>query len=127
MGTNEDQFTYAMQLVTSTSLTMVLVSSIKLKVLDAIAEAGPHAQLSAHEIATRLTIPNQNAPAMIDRMLRLLASHSVVTCTERNHDSKLDRVYGLTPVATDLIPNEDGVSLGAFMELLQDNIFINNW
>ncbi|PWA43134.1 caffeic acid 3-O-methyltransferase [Artemisia annua] len=127
MGTNEDQSTYAMQLVTSTSLTMVLVSSIKLKVLDAIAEAGPNAQLSAHEIATRLKIPNQNAPAMIDRMLRLLASHSVVTCTERNHDSRSVRVYGLTPVAKYFIPNEDGVSLGAFMELLQDKIFINNW
>ncbi|GJV26709.1 caffeic acid 3-O-methyltransferase [Tanacetum coccineum] len=127
MDTNEDQFTYAMQLVTSTSLTMVLVSSIKLKVLDAIAEAGPHARLSAHEIATRLSIPNQNAPAMIDRMLRLLASHSVVTCTERNHDLKLVRVYGLTPVAKYFIPNEDGVSLGPFMELLQDKIFINSW
>ncbi|GJT98274.1 caffeic acid 3-O-methyltransferase-like protein [Tanacetum coccineum] len=127
MDTNEDQFTYAMQLVTSTSLTMVLVSSIKLKVLDAIAEAGPHAQLSAHEIATRLSIPNQNAPAMIDRMLRLLASHSVVTCTERNHDLKLVRVYGLTPVAKYFIPNENGVSLGPFMELLQDEIFINSW
>nr|GEV92478.1 caffeic acid 3-O-methyltransferase-like [Tanacetum cinerariifolium] len=106
---------------------MVLVSSIKLKVLDAIAEAGPHARLSAHEIATRLSIPNQNAPAMIDRMLRLLASHLVVTCTERNHELKLVRVYGLTPVAKYFIPNEDGVSLGPFMELLQDKIFINSW
>ncbi|GKC47137.1 caffeic acid 3-O-methyltransferase-like protein [Tanacetum coccineum] len=127
MGTNEDQFTYAMQLVTSTSLTMVLVSSIKLKVLDAIAEAGPHAQLSAHEIATRLSIPNQNAPAMIDRMLRLLASHSVVTCKEGVHDSKLVRVYGLTPIAKYFIPNEDGVSLGVVMELATDKIQINSW
>lgn len=114
-----------MQLVTSTSLTMVLVSSIKLKVLDATAEAGQQAQLSAHEIATRLSISNQNAPAMIDRMLWLLATHSVVACTERDHDLKLVRVYGLTPVAKYFIPNEDEVSLGAFMELLQDKIFIN--
>nr|GEX21180.1 caffeic acid 3-O-methyltransferase-like [Tanacetum cinerariifolium] len=126
MGTTEDQFTYAMQLVTSTSLTMVLVSSIKLKVLDAISEAGPHAQLSAHEIATRLSIPNQNAPAMIDRMLRLLASHSVVTCKEGTHDSKLVRVYGLTPVAKYFIPNEDGVAVSAFMELLTDKILIDS-
>nr|GEW30562.1 caffeic acid 3-O-methyltransferase-like [Tanacetum cinerariifolium] len=106
-----------MHLVTSTCLTMVLVSSIKLKVLDAIVEAGPHAQLSAHEIATRLLIPNQNATAMIDRMLRLLARHSVVTCAKRNHDLKLVRVYGLTPVAKYFIPNEDGVSLGLDLQI----------
>ncbi|GKF14393.1 caffeic acid 3-O-methyltransferase-like protein, partial [Tanacetum coccineum] len=38
---NEENFTYAMQLVTSTSLTMVLVNTIKLKAFEVIAEAGP--------------------------------------------------------------------------------------
>ncbi|KAI3783706.1 hypothetical protein L1987_42792 [Smallanthus sonchifolius] len=127
MGSNEDHFTHAMELVTSTSLTMVLVNTIKLKVLETIAEVGPDAQLSSHDIASRLSIPNQDATDMLDRMLRLLASHSIVTCTERIHESRRIRVYGLTPVAKYFIPNEDGASLGPLMQLLQDKVFIDSW
>lgn len=125
--TNEEQFTCAMQLVTSSSLSMVLVASIKLKVLDAIAEAGADAQLSAHEIASCLSILNPQAPDMIDRMLHLLASHSVVTCSQKVINSKPIRVYGLAPVAKYFVPNEDGVSLGPLMELLQGEEFIKSW
>ncbi|KAJ0439597.1 putative caffeate O-methyltransferase [Helianthus annuus] len=128
LDTNEEQFTCAMQLVTSSSLPMVLVASVKLKVLEAIAEAGPHAQLSAHEIASRLSIVNPHAPNMLDRMLHLLASHSVVSCSQRVNESKKPvRVYGLAPVAKYFIPNEDGVSLGPLMELLQGQVFTESW
>ncbi|KAI3750844.1 hypothetical protein L2E82_21706 [Cichorium intybus] len=127
MGSDEEQFTYAMQLATSTSLTMVLVNAIKLKVFETIAHAGPDSQLSAHEIVSRLSIPNPNAPQMLDRMLRLLASHSIVTCNQRDHDSGQVRVYGLAPVAKYFIPNGDGVSLCAYMELGQDKVFMESW
>ncbi|KAI3744913.1 hypothetical protein L1987_58011 [Smallanthus sonchifolius] len=123
----DEHFISAMQLVTSASLTMVLVTSIKLKVLEAIAEAGPDAQLSAHEITSRLSIINPHAPNMLDRMLHLLASHSVVTCSQRVKELKPVRVYGLAPVAKYLIPNEDGVSLGPLMELLQGQVFTQSW
>ncbi|GKD09641.1 caffeic acid 3-O-methyltransferase-like protein [Tanacetum coccineum] len=95
---NEENFTYAMQLVTT----------IKLKAFEVIAEAGPGACLSAHEIVSRLSITNQDAPDMLDRMLRLLASHSIVTCTQGDYKSRVVRVYGLAPVAKYFIPNEDG-------------------
>ncbi|KAD4584042.1 hypothetical protein E3N88_21643 [Mikania micrantha] len=127
MDSNMDHFTHAMELANSTSLTMVLVNIIKLKVLETIAEAGPDAQLSSHDIASRLAIPNQNAPDKLDRMLRLLASHSIVTCNEGVHKSRPVRVYGLTPVAKHFIPNKDGASLGPLMELLQDKVFIDSW
>ncbi|KAJ9552939.1 hypothetical protein OSB04_016984 [Centaurea solstitialis] len=117
MGSNED-FAYALQLVTSISLPMVLENAMKLGVLEAIGEAGPDARLSAHEIANALSFPNQDAPGMLDRMLRLLASYSIVTCTQQ--------VYGLAPVAKYLIQNEDGVSLRALMELIQDKVFIKS-
>ncbi|GJR24731.1 caffeic acid 3-O-methyltransferase-like protein [Tanacetum coccineum] len=127
MGSNENEFTYAMQLVTSTSLTMVLVTTIKLKVFDAIAEVGPNAQLSAKDIASRLSIPNQDAPNMLDRMLRLLASHSVVTCSQVEHESRPVRLYGLAPVAKYFITNKDGASLGGLMEMVQSKVFIDSW
>ncbi|GKF32797.1 caffeic acid 3-O-methyltransferase-like protein, partial [Tanacetum coccineum] len=123
---NEENFTYAMQLVTSTSLTMVLVNTIKLKAFEVIAEAGPGACLSAHEIVSRLSITNQDAPDMLDRMLRLLACHSIVTCTQGDYKSRPVRVYGLTPVAKCFIPDEDGASLGALMQLIQDKVFIDS-
>ncbi|KAD4982215.1 hypothetical protein R6Q59_001787 [Mikania micrantha] len=124
---SNDHFIYAMELATSMSLSMVLVTVIKLKVLEAIAEAGQDAPLTAKEIVSRLLITNQEAPDMVDRMLRLLASYSIVTCTEAIHESKPVRVYGLTPVAKYFIPNEDGASLGATMQLAQDKVFIESW
>lgn len=123
----ENGFTYAMQLVTSRSLAMVLVNTIKLNVFDAIAKAGFDAQLSAYEIASRLSIPNQDAPDMLDRMLRLLASHSIVTCSQGEHESRPVRLYGLAPVAKYFILNEDGASLGWAMDLAQDSVFSNSW
>ncbi|GJV50482.1 caffeic acid 3-O-methyltransferase-like protein [Tanacetum coccineum] len=123
----ENEFTYAMQLVTSTSLSMVLMNTIKLNVFDAIAKAGFDAQLSAYEIASRLSIPNQDAPDMLDRMLRLLASHSIVTCSQGEHESRLVRLYGLAPVARYFINNKDGASLGWIMELAQDKVYGNSW
>ncbi|KAI7751329.1 hypothetical protein M8C21_002889 [Ambrosia artemisiifolia] len=124
---SEDNFSYAMELINSTTLSMVLVNTIKLKVLETIADVGPDARLSGHDIASRLSIPNQDAPDMLDRMLRLLATHSVVTCTEGVHESRPVRVYGLTPVAKYFIPNDDGVSLGPLTRLIQDKVFIDSW
>nr|XP_043612650.1 caffeic acid 3-O-methyltransferase-like [Erigeron canadensis] len=125
---DDEQFCRAMQMVTISSLPMVLLTAIKLKVLEVIAEAGPDAQLSANEIASSLSITNPDASVMLDRMLRLLASHSVVTCTKRDHlGEKPVRAYGLTPVAKYFVPNEDGVSLGPMMELVQGEVFIQSW
>ncbi|KAI3763289.1 hypothetical protein L1987_53743 [Smallanthus sonchifolius] len=122
-----DQFDYAMQLVTSAALPMVLLNVIKLNVLETIANTGPDARLSAHEIASRLSISNVDAPNMLDRMLRLLASHAIVTCGEQGYGSKVVRVYGLAPVARHFIPNEDGVSLSPLMELHQDKSAFDTW
>ncbi|KAJ9559796.1 hypothetical protein OSB04_004956 [Centaurea solstitialis] len=132
MGSTNDQsdeelFTYGMQLVTSLALPMVLLNVIKLKVLDALAKAGPDVRLSVHEILSRLSISNQDAPDTLDRMLRILAAHSIVTCSLQDHESKPVRVYGLAPVAKYFVPNEDGVSLGAMVELHQDKMTIDSW
>lgn len=129
MVSNEDEkeLIYAMQLVTSTSLTMVLATAIKPKVFETIANAKPDALLSAHDIASRLLMPNKEAPDMLDRMLRLLASHSIVICSQREHESRLVRVYALAPVAEYFIPNTDGGSLCGLMELIQDKVFNDSW
>lgn len=79
----EDNYSYAMELASSSVLPMVLMAAVELKVLDIIAKAGPGAQLSPSEIASQLPAATRNpdAPEMLDRMLRLLASHSILTCS----------------------------------------------
>nr|WKU83438.1 O-methyltransferase 2 [Hamelia patens] len=130
----EQQFSYAMQLVTSASLPMVLLAAIRLDVLEIIAKAGPGAQLSASEIAAHVSSENPDAATMLDRMLLLLASYSVLTCTKAAVDGhqgvqSQKRVYGLAPVAKYFLRNQTsgGGSLGPLLALLQDKVFLESW
>lgn len=99
--------------------------------------AGPGAQLSPSEIASRLpVISNRDAPEMLDRMLCLLASNSILTCSvvSSDHPSSTPaaivgqtRLYGLAPVANYFVSDQDGVSLGPLLLLLQDKVFMDSW
>ncbi|KAL8260959.1 hypothetical protein R6Q59_025008 [Mikania micrantha] len=60
-------------------------------------------------------------------MLQLLASYSVVTCTQEMRETKPVKVYGLTPVAKHFIKNEDGVSFCSMMDLHLDEVTIKSW
>ncbi|XP_004306609.1 PREDICTED: caffeic acid 3-O-methyltransferase-like [Fragaria vesca subsp. vesca] len=102
----EESFCYAMQLVTSTVLSMSMQSAVELGVFDIIAKAGVGPGLSSPEIAAQIGTKNPEAPVMLDRILRLLASHSVLNCTvvNANDDDHGDgpnflRVYSLAPVS----------------------------
>ncbi|KAB2597918.1 caffeic acid 3-O-methyltransferase 1-like [Pyrus ussuriensis x Pyrus communis] len=79
----EENFCYATQLVFSSVLSMSMQSAIELGVFDIIAKAGPGAKLSSSEIAAHIGkgTRNSEAPMMLDRILRLLASHSILSCS----------------------------------------------
>ncbi|KAG5535875.1 hypothetical protein RHGRI_023596 [Rhododendron griersonianum] len=76
---------------------------------------------------------------MLDRMLRFLASHSILTCSAAISSSDdptptgpaapvgQTRVYGLAPVAKYFVPDRDGVSLGYLLFMSQDKVHINSW
>lgn len=131
----EESFCYAMQLVTSTVLSMSMQSAVELGVFDIIAKAGVGPGLSSPEIAAQIGTKNPEAPVMLDRILRLLASHSVLNCTvvNANDDDHGDgpnflRVYSLAPVSKYFVKSDgDGVSLGALMALIQDKVFLDSW
>lgn len=140
----DKQYSYAMEVIRSSVLPLVLKAVIELEVLDIIAKEGPGAQLSASEIASRLPAPaasglNPDAPEMLDRMLRFLASHSILTCSAAISSSDdptptgpaapvgQTRVYGLAPVAKYFVPDRDGVSLGYLLFMSQDKVHINSW
>ncbi|KAK8946647.1 Tricetin 3',4',5'-O-trimethyltransferase [Platanthera zijinensis] len=124
----EDAYAYAMQLVTLSALPMSLRAALELGLLRIISDApGP---LSSDELAARLGLlsTNPHAAAVIERILRLLASYSILS-----HSSSPDREgriiprYGPTLVCKYFSPDKDGASLDALALLLQDKIITESW
>nr|QKO29236.1 putative caffeic acid O-methyltransferase [Epimedium sagittatum] len=119
---------HAMQLASASVLPMVLKAAIELDVLEIIAKAGPGAFVSPTEIASHLPTSNVEAPVMLDRMLRLLASYKVVSSSlSTSVDGKVERLYGLAPVCKFLTKNEDGVSIAPLVLMNQDKILMESW
>ncbi|KAK9122377.1 hypothetical protein Syun_019994 [Stephania yunnanensis] len=128
----EEACMYAMQLASSSVLPMVLKAAIELDVLETIAEAGPGASLAPSEIASRLpNCTNPDAAVMLDRMLRLLASFRIVTCSVRTTEvdgvERAERAYGLGGVCKFLVKNEDGVSMAPLVLMNQDKVLMESW
>ncbi|ONI23632.1 hypothetical protein PRUPE_2G199800 [Prunus persica] len=129
----EEILCYALQLVGSFALSISLQSAIELGVFDIIAREGPGAKLSSSEIAAKIGTKNSEAPMMMDRILRLLTSHSVLHCSlvaaneDENGASDFQRVYSLGPVSKYFVNDEEGGSLGPMMALTQDKVFTESW
>lgn len=100
MSEEEEAFVYAMHLACSQIFPVVLNAAVELELFDIIAEAGPGAHISAAEIASKLpTGRNPHASSMLERMMDLLTSHSLLTCVLSSDQEKEDgrrRLYGLS-------------------------------
>ncbi|KAE9605776.1 hypothetical protein Lal_00025455 [Lupinus albus] len=127
----EKSFTYAMQLVNSSVLSMAMQSVIELGVFDIINKAGVGAKLSAKDIAEEFSCKNPDAATMLDRILRLLANHSIVDCTvvddENGPPPHLKRLYSMAPVTKYFVCNGGVGSLGPLMVLTQDKAVLESW
>ncbi|KAL5577618.1 hypothetical protein UlMin_019317 [Ulmus minor] len=114
----EENFSYAMQLALSSVLCMSLQSAIELG----------GAKLSPSEISSLMQPKNPDAPTMLDRILGLLATHSLLNCSVVPDDhGTFQKLYSLAPVSKFFVTNKDGVSLGPFMKLIQDKVFLDSW
>ncbi|XP_014504198.2 caffeic acid 3-O-methyltransferase [Vigna radiata var. radiata] len=124
---DEEAFLFAMELAGGSALPMVLKSAIELGILETIAKAGPGAHLSPSEIAAQIpNIKNPNAPAMLDRMFRLLASYNILKL--RFPDGNMsERHYGLHPKAKYLVNNQDAVSVAAYFLMEHDKALKEMW
>ncbi|KAM1161866.1 hypothetical protein ACFX13_001029 [Malus domestica] len=100
----EENFCYAIELVSSSVPSMSMQSAIELGVFDIIAKAGPGAKLSSSEIAAHIGSGTRNSegPMMLDQALQPWPCVHVVT-------------------------NEDGVSLVPLMALMQDKVLLDSW
>ncbi|PON83689.1 O-methyltransferase COMT-type [Trema orientale] len=125
---DEEANLFAMQLASASVLPMVLKTAIELDLLEIIAKAGPGAYLSPSDIASQLPTTNPDAPVMLDRILRLLASYSILTYSLRElPHGKVERLYGLASVSKYLIKNEDGVSIAPLCLMNQDKVLMESW
>ncbi|KAF3785022.1 Caffeic acid 3-O-methyltransferase [Nymphaea thermarum] len=116
-------------------LPMALKTVVELGVLELMVER----ELTAEELTAQLPTNNPDAPAMLDRILRLLASRSLLTCTSTPAvDGKVqseclwaelgrNRRYGLAPASKLLVPNQDGASLSHLLLLSQSKAFMESW
>nr|DAD41958.1 TPA_asm: hypothetical protein HUJ06_016281 [Nelumbo nucifera] len=117
-----------MQLASASVLPMALKVTTELDVFEIISRAGPDAYLSASEIALHLHTENPDAATMLDRVLSLLTSYSVLKCSlvKRDND-QVERRYGLAPVCKFFTNSRDGVSLRPLLLLHQDKLHMDSW
>ena len=121
---NEEAALYAAEVAAGPVPPRVVMAVIARDVLHIIAGAGDGASLSGAEIAVQIPTSNPAAGEMVDRMLRLLACHSVVDCSLRG----AERMYGLNPVSKFLTKkNDGGVSFAHLCLMNQDKVSMQSW
>ncbi|VAI26992.1 unnamed protein product [Triticum turgidum subsp. durum] len=126
MADDREAFMYALQLSLAAIVPMTLKSAVELGMLEILVGAGGK-MLSPWEVAVQLPSANPCAPAMLDRMLRLMASYNIVSCeVQQGKDGLITRRYGAAPVCKWLTPDKDGASLGPLI-LLNDKILMETW
>ncbi|KAA8546324.1 hypothetical protein F0562_002937 [Nyssa sinensis] len=87
---------------------------VELELFDIIAQKGSGAHISSSEIVSQLPAQNPDAASILDRMLCLLASYSLLTCSLRTHqDGTVERLYGLAPAGKFFVRNQSGRSLAS--------------
>lgn len=116
------------RLANAVVLPMVLKSALELNLVDIIAASTDGVFLSTSEIATRIATNNPDAPILLDRMLRLLASYDVLKCSVRTGENgEVERVYGAAPICKFLVKNPDGGSVAPLFLLHHDKGFMESW
>ncbi|KAK9122378.1 hypothetical protein Syun_019995 [Stephania yunnanensis] len=127
MEDNMNTASKAMELLGLGPLQMSLKLAIELKLFEIInSSSGPHqSYLSASQIASHLPTSNTSTTSTsLDRILSLLASHSILTTTT---DEKGERFYGLTPISTHFVPDQYGASLGPLFMFFHDKVLMESW
>ncbi|KAI4346401.1 hypothetical protein L6164_007298 [Bauhinia variegata] len=77
--------------------------------------SSPYTAMSVSEIASRFPNAHSEFPQKLQRILRLLCSHSLLTCSSRtNEDGSTERVYGISAVGKYFVPDEDGDNFASF-------------
>ncbi|KAL2893445.1 Caffeic acid 3-O-methyltransferase [Bienertia sinuspersici] len=124
----EANYAFGVQIANSCALPMVLNAIIEMGALQAIYDQAGSEGLLPSEISAQVKARNPEAPVMIDRMLRLLSTFSIVGCTTlTTADGGVERRYKPTSMTKVYVPDEDGVSLAPNLQLFIDKVFLESW
>lgn len=128
LSQDEEACLVAMQLATSTVLPMILKSAIELDILNTITKAGPGNYLSPSDLASKLLMSNPDAPVMLGRILRILATYKVLGCKRSEvPNGEVEWLYCWTPVCKFLSNNEDRASIAPLLLVHQDKVTMKSW
>ncbi|KAJ1390627.1 Winged helix-like DNA-binding domain superfamily [Sesbania bispinosa] len=126
----DDGIIFAMSMMSSIVFPQAVRSAVELGIFDILAKAGEGVNLSSKDIAIQIASKNPEAPIMLDRLLRLLASHSMLYCSltedHQGHEPP-QRLYRLAPASKYFVTDVDGVSFGHTLNLLLDKVFLESW
>ncbi|CAA7022840.1 unnamed protein product [Microthlaspi erraticum] len=127
--TEEKVSLQAQSLVNTMAFPMVLKAALELGVIDTITSVDEGVWLSSSEIVLRLPIKptNPEAPVLLDRMLILLASHSILKY--RLHETgKTEREYAAEPVCKFFLNRGDGSgSLASLFLVNLSDVYFKTW
>ncbi|KAI5663935.1 hypothetical protein M9H77_23258 [Catharanthus roseus] len=128
ISNEKEDFLRVMQLSSGLILPMILKTVIELDLFELMAKAGPNAQLSAIEISSLLPTKNPEAPVMLDRILKFLASFSFLNCNViADEQGGAKTLYSLAPICKKFLPDEDGISLASLLMLPVDKAHFDSW
>lgn len=107
----------------------VLNAAIELNLFEIIAKESNGDFMSASEIASKLPTQHSDLPNRLDRMLRMLASYSLLSVSTRtNDDDSTVRVYGVTTSGKYFVNDEnDGGYLGSFTSFMCHRALLGVW
>ncbi|XP_027361033.1 isoliquiritigenin 2'-O-methyltransferase-like [Abrus precatorius] len=117
----DDAYLSALVLCFSRVFPAILNAAIDLNLFDIIAKGqrSRDSSMSASEIASLFPNPHPELAKRLDRILPLLASYSLLSCSIRtNEDGKRERVYLLSPVGEYFARVHDGSSLSPLSTLI---------
>ncbi|GLJ42455.1 hypothetical protein SUGI_0879880 [Cryptomeria japonica] len=126
---NEEEWLLGSELCSFVCFPMAMKAALELDVLQIISTAGPDLQISPAQIVAQIpNVKNPDAAITLDRILRVLATHSLLSCSvTTGKNGKPERLYGLTPLCKYLVPNKDGLSLAPLALMNQDKVFMETW
>ncbi|XP_057445228.1 isoliquiritigenin 2'-O-methyltransferase-like [Lotus japonicus] len=116
-----DAYPIALSLCFSRIFSAILNAAVDLNLFDIIAKAqnSSGSSLSASEIASQLPFQHSELVTRLERMLPVLASFSLLTCSIRTtEDGSRERVYALSPVGDYFAIENIGGSLGPLSTLV---------
>lgn len=126
MHNRQQELQKLLQLTGALTVHAALTVAIELNLFEIIAKSGPNAQLSSAQIVSRLPTKNPDAPVVLDRILQLLSSYSILKCTlcndQKGHTTKL---FGLTPMGEYLVPDSNGISFAPAILMAREKAFAN--